>query len=288
MAVAPLPYTLRHSPRSRRLRVTIDPELGLVVTVPPPTRRGWARPESRINAFLAEREAWILRHLERLGQDRAELAARGGLRDGARIRVRGELHRLRMVSGAGRRSTVTRVGGEDEDELVVALAGRDREATPERIARILEGWLRDRARVAIEEAVARHAAALGVNPRRLDLRDPRSRWGSASRDGRLMLSWRLILAPPEALDTVVIHEVAHLRVFGHGPGFWRLVASRRPDHLVWRRWLRTHSVELHGALTVASTVGGGLRQSPLRTGAVLPSAPDQREAARRCAATTGS
>jgi predicted metal-dependent hydrolase len=63
-----------------------------------------------------------------------------------------------------------------------------------------------------------------------------------------MFSWRLVLAPPEALETVVIHELAHLRVFGHGPRFWSLVASRRPDHAEWRRWLRRHSVELHGAM----------------------------------------
>jgi hypothetical protein len=43
----------------------------------------------------------------------------------------------------------------------------------------------------------------------------------------------------------VIHELAHLRVFGHGPRFWALVAGRRPDHRTWRRWLREHSVELH-------------------------------------------
>jgi hypothetical protein len=38
------------------------------------------------------------------------------------------------------------------------------------------------------------------------------------------------------------------RVFGHGRAFWTLVASRRPDHAQWRRWLREHALELHGAL----------------------------------------
>jgi predicted metal-dependent hydrolase len=57
-----------------------------------------------------------------------------------------------------------------------------------------------------------------------------------------------VLAPPEALETVVIHELAHLRVFGHGPAFWALVATQRPDHRTWRRWLHDHSTELHGAL----------------------------------------
>jgi predicted metal-dependent hydrolase len=112
-------------------------------------------------------------------------------------------------------------------------------------------WLRERAAEAIERDIARHAEALRVAPSSVTLRDPRTRWGSASKNGRLSFSWRLVLAPPAALETVVIHELAHLRYFGHGPRFWGLVASRRPDHLDWRRWLRDHSVELHSALDAA-------------------------------------
>ena len=214
------------------------------MSVPPPTRRGWAHPEARIAAFLRDREPWIRRHLERRDREAAELAARGGLADGATLRFRGELHGLRVAAASGGRSTVARIVTPDGFELRVGLAPRD----ADRIDRVLEGWLRDQARLAIDATVADHATALDARPAAISLRDPKSRWGSASRQGRLMFSWRLVLAPPEALETVVVHELAHLRVFGHGPRFWAVVASRRPDHLVWRRWLRTHSLELHGAL----------------------------------------
>jgi hypothetical protein len=245
--LSPLPpYTIRRSPRARRLRVTIDPVRGLVVTVPPATRRGWARPEAEIERFLREREGWVRRHMQRQARERAELAARGGLRDGATIRFRGELHLLRVVAApvGSRRSTVVRVGDDQGDEIVVRLASVD--GRP--IAAILDAWFRERARVHIAAEIARHAAAIGVSAKAVSVRDQRSRWGSASRHGRLSFSWRLVLAPPEALETVVVHELAHLRVFGHGPAFWALVAGRRPDHLTWRKWLRTHSVELHAAL----------------------------------------
>jgi predicted metal-dependent hydrolase len=245
--MSPLPpYTLRRSARARRLRVTIDPVHGLIVTVPPATRRGWAHPERDIERFLREREGWVRRHLTGHARQRAELAARGGLRDGATIRFRGELHTLRIVpaNAGSRRSTVTREGGDSGDELVVRLATAD--SRP--IAAVLDAWFRERARVLIDVEIANHAPALGVNPKAVSVRDQRSRWGSASRHARLSFSWRLVLAPPEALETVVIHELAHLRVFGHGPAFWALVAGRRPDHLTWRKWLRTHSVELHAAL----------------------------------------
>ena len=239
-------YRLRRSARSRGLRVTIDDRDGLVVSVPQATRRGWARPDERVDAFLSERQAWVIRHLDRRGRERDAARARGGARDGGLVPYRGELHRVRVVQGSapGRRSTVERSGADGGDELVVSLAVRERRS----VERILDAWFRERAIDAIDAAVTAYAAALSVAPAKVDVRDPRSRWGSASRKGRLMFSWRLVLAPPGSLETVVVHELAHLRVFGHGPAFWAIVAARRPSHLADRAWLRRNSGALHGAL----------------------------------------
>jgi predicted metal-dependent hydrolase len=246
LAGGPLAYTVRRSPRARRLRVTIDPLRGVIVSLPTHERRGWSRPEGAIHAFLVERETWIRGHLDRAERQRGLLALRGGLVDGGQLRFRGELHRLRMLPAAdgARRTTVSREGGDLGDEVVVRIAARDRRE----LAAVIREWLVVRARMEIQREIGRHAAPLRVAPAGFSLRDQRTRWGSASRRGRLSFSWRLVLAPPEALETVVIHELAHLEVFGHGPAFWSLVASRRPDHARWRRWLREHALELHTAL----------------------------------------
>ena len=80
------------------------------------------------------------------------------------------------------------------------------------------------------------------------MRDQRTRWGSASPSGALSFSWRLVLAPPEVLDAVVVHELAHLRIRGHGRGFWGLVERHAPQTRASRRWLRDHARELRQAL----------------------------------------
>src|SRR5436190_6308895 len=74
-------YVVRRTPRSRGLRVTIDPRRGVVVSIPPSSRRGWARPDERVEGFLRERQAWIVRHVARLERERAEITARGGAGD---------------------------------------------------------------------------------------------------------------------------------------------------------------------------------------------------------------
>jgi predicted metal-dependent hydrolase len=241
-----LPYTLRRSPRARRLRVVIHPERGVVVTLPMAARLGRGGEDRVIREFLAEREPWLRRHLDRHAATRARLDDRPTLEDGRLVPYLGVPHRVRVAAAPpGVRSTrVSRVGGDSEDELLVEVGPRDARET----AVILEAWFRERARAAVTAAVARHGAALGVSPASIAIRDTVSRWGSCSRRHALSFSWRLVLAPPAALDSVAAHEACHLRVFGHGPKFWALLETRVPDYATWRRWLKRHAPELHAAL----------------------------------------
>jgi predicted metal-dependent hydrolase len=93
--------------------------------------------------------------------------------------------------------------------------------------------------------VARHALRAGREAGRLSLRDTRSRWGSCSCRGDIMLSWRLVMAPPAILDYVAAHEAAHLVRMDHSRDFWRLVARLDPGHEAARGWLRREGASLH-------------------------------------------
>jgi hypothetical protein len=94
-------YRVRRNARSRGLRITIDPRLGLVVSVPPATRRGWTRPEERIEGFLLERSAWVLRNLDKLERERATARARGGARTVASSSIEGSSTGSASVRGNG-------------------------------------------------------------------------------------------------------------------------------------------------------------------------------------------
>ena len=91
------------------------------------------------------------------------------------------------------------------------------------------------------------SARLGLRYTRLRIRDPRTRWGSCGPDGSIMLSLRLVMAPPEVFRYVVVHELCHLRWRGHGPRFWGLVERQMPSYRTARRWLSAHGAALHRA-----------------------------------------
>jgi len=88
------------------------------------------------------------------------------------------------------------------------------------------------------------APELGVEVARITIRAQRTRWCSCSATGTLSFNWRLVLAPLEVLDYVVVHELCHIRVPDHSRRFWRLVESRRPEWRRQRDWLTVHGPEL--------------------------------------------
>ena len=78
---------------------------------------------------------------------------------------------------------------------------------------------------------------IGKNPISLHLRDTKLRWGSCTKDGKLIINWRIIMAPISAIDYVVIHELCHLKEPKHSPRFWQLVESIMPSYQKWKDWL---------------------------------------------------
>lgn len=206
----PIEMQVRHAPRARRISLRVSGRDGRVtLTVPP------GASVSEAVGFARDREAWLRRVL-------AEVPPLERPVPGGRLEVEGQS--LRLVAAPRRR--VALIGGE-----LHLPAGRP--AGPE-LARFLKALARHRA----EAAVTRHAAALERPLPPLTLRDTRSRWGSCTAEGRVMLSWRLVMAPPGILDYVAAHEVAHLVHLDHSPRFWALTGRLYPDWKAARRWLR--------------------------------------------------
>jgi len=110
--------------------------------------------------------------------------------------------------------------------------------------RLTEEQGRREAQARISLLAQSEAAALDVRYSRLTVRGQRSRWGSCSSSGALSFNWRLVLAPHDVLDYVVVHEVCHLVEHNHGPRFWRLVEQRRPGYGESKQWLDDHGWEL--------------------------------------------
>jgi predicted metal-dependent hydrolase len=160
--------------------------------------------------------------------------------------------RLEVPWGEPARLTVPRWMSRDEVELVLAekrpwLEAQRRRQVPrlglERLE-VSESEARLGARELISALAEEEAERLGVVYERIRIGGQRTLWGSCSSRGTLSFNWRLMLAPLEVRDYVVVHELCHLRVADHSRRFWALVERQRPDWRRQRSWLREHGPEL--------------------------------------------
>ena len=211
-------YSIRRSPRARRVRVAVDHARGVEVVLP---RRAALR---EAEAAVAELRPWIERRLREVERARAAVAARGDT-------VPYLDQTLTLVVEPGR-SRVHRRG----TELLV----------PDGEARLpaLERFYRRSAQAEISARLDRACTQTGASYERLSIRGQTSRWASCSRSGTMSFNWRLLLAPEAVLDYVIWHEVCHLEVMDHSPQFWSLVARRCPDYRTQKRWLQLNGATL--------------------------------------------
>lgn len=201
----------RRSARARRVSLRIDPrEGGVIVTLPPRAAQAQGR------ALLMDHAGWVAERLARLPTPVV-------LQDGAVLPLAGKPLLIRHTPDR----RVTRL---IDNELHVS-------GLPEFLPRRVLDFLRAEARRRLAATALEKAARAGLQPRRIVVKDTRSRWGSCASNGTLMFSWRLVMAPPEIQDYVAAHEVAHLRHMDHSRAFWALVAELTPHRAMATAWL---------------------------------------------------
>jgi predicted metal-dependent hydrolase len=223
-------YTLRRSPRARRVRVSVDGAGAVSVTLP---KRAAKRDA---DAAVRELAPWIERRRRALARAAAEVARTPGTVP----YLDRELH-LRPQPG---RTRAHRRG----DELLVPATGVARGGAglvPGGEAAVaVERWYRRAARTEIGPRLDAAVTRAGSSYTRLTIRNQKTRWGSCSTTGAMSFNWRLLLAPEAVLDYVVEHEVCHLEVMDHSPRFWGLLEQRVPDWREHAAWLRRYGSTL--------------------------------------------
>ncbi len=220
-------YQLRVSRRRRSVGLTITDTGDLVVHAP----RGLSR--EAIHRVLAKNRAWVEGKQAKCREALEQVQA-------GRVYYLGVAYRVQVLprSPAG----LQWVGD------VVRLEVENSAADP--WPQLLD-WYQREAAALLAQRVHYFAARLGLTPPRLELRHWRRRWGECHVGGHLRFNWRLILLPPDIVDYVVVHELAHLLVPGHSPAFWRQVGKCLPDYAARRRWLKDYgSVFLYWKLEV--------------------------------------
>ncbi len=108
----------------------------------------------------------------------------------------------------------------------------------------MEAWYRFMATEYINDRLKCFQPLLDVCPNRVTIRGQKTRWGSCSSKGNLSFNWRLMMAPAEVVDYVIVHELCHLIHPNHAKSFWNQVSAILPDYKSHQVWLKKNGPRL--------------------------------------------
>ncbi|WP_417936232.1 M48 family metallopeptidase [Haloarcula onubensis] len=219
----PIEYEVRRSADANEPRIDVDIH-GVTVVLPESEN---ARP----SRLLKENAAWVVDQQRKYDSYREQVPDRT-FEAGECFPLLGQDREL--VIESRQKHEV------DEDSIRLRKSAVEQSS----VKRVLENFYRSRARDYLTDRTDHYAEQMGDEYEKLELRNQRTRWGSCSTGGTISLNWRLIMAPPDVVDYLVVHELAHLTEQHHGREFWELVGEHIPEYKEKAKWLEQNSTNL--------------------------------------------
>jgi predicted metal-dependent hydrolase len=209
--------------RRRTIALVITPDARLIVRAPHRV------PAAMIDEMIREKSGWIQKKLAEMRQ--RPQATVHQYEEGEVFFFLGRSYPLHFTADG--RGTIDRT-----DRLCVCQTLR-----PD-IRRRLKAWYVEEARKEIHARCMWFSLTTGIVPASIRITDARERWGSCTHKGGLNFSWRLVQAPLEIVDYVIVHELVHIRQHDHSRKFWAKVKDIMPDYERRRKWLRENELLL--------------------------------------------
>ena len=220
------PIEIIRTERSKSASIEIEDDIVKVVV--PKTLS-----DQRIEDLINNRTAWIRQklkiHIETIRPKPKEYV------NGESFTYLGRNYRLKCIRGATGQVKLK------NGYLNVPIAEGVSESDLGRpVRQSLYQWYQTRALEKLKDKTKRYASILGVKPQSVDVKEYKARWGSCSSSGDVTYNWRIIIAPHQIVDYIVVHELCHLLEHNHGPKYWKHVQSVIPQYRNHKEWLKVN------------------------------------------------
>ena len=210
--------------KRKSIALIVEPDGRLVVRAP------MRISDADIKHLVKQKERWI-REKQKQVKDKSTQSTQKVYKDGEEFLYLGKSYQLKIVADLNPALVLSRKFYLSRRALLKAEI-------------VFTEWYREQARAVISERVNLYTARHGFKYRKIRITSARTRWGSCSSMGNLNFTWRLVMAPPEVIDYVVVHELAHLRVNNHSKEFWKQVERIMPDYKQRLKWLKENGGKL--------------------------------------------
>lgn len=228
-----IPYILQESSTRKTLSIAVE-DGQVIVTIPSGTEA------NKYELILSQKAPWMLKqlaHFEEMSSSTRTLQ----FRSGEKLPYLGRYYRLKVQSKAVSAPSFRFFKGHFEANIPLELTTEDYRA---HLYPLYQDWIMQKGKRFASKRIIRFTQRLGESPHDLSVRNMEKRWGSCTAQGRILLNWRIFLAPVSIVDYVLAHEMAHLKEMNHTQAYWDTLRMLLPDYEERKEWLRLNGSQL--------------------------------------------
>tara|TARA_R110002049_G_scaffold149607_5_gene312635 strand:- start:104 stop:838 length:735 start_codon:yes stop_codon:yes gene_type:complete len=186
--------------------------------------------------FVQQKTPWIQQKLQYQAQPQQSVPEKD-FSAGESFLFLGKDYQLQLVDVDRPTSTI-------KTARTIEVHGRVKNLSKVAIRTALINWYKQQAELYLRSQTAFLTSQTGLSPRSITVKTYKARWGSCRVNGDIQYNWKLMLAPPEIIDYVIIHELCHLEQHNHSAAFWQLVHTHYPNFKLARSWLKNNGASL--------------------------------------------
>jgi len=220
-------YQIHRIPRKKNITLKLLTATELEISAPARIKT------AELHELLQKKQNWILKKAAQRSAIE-ENPVNAALTSGTQLLFQGRLHLLQITVRDTKRPEIFLA----PNKLSLSIPSHKTENASTVALEVLRKWYIENASRHFAEKTAFWAGRLNVRPLKINIRDQKSRWGSCSSRGNINYNWRIIMAPPEIMDYLVVHELCHMRIANHSSLYWELVAQFIPEYKQHRNWLK--------------------------------------------------
>ncbi len=188
--------------------------------------------------FLESQKSWLHKNLKTILEQKNKYPKKKFI-DGEKYLFMGRLLPIKFIEHKNKKIKVQITSDE-----ILLFKNKSLSYSTEDIRKSLNQFYKNAGKEVLAKVIAEKSKVMQLFPKKVSYRAQKTRWGSCSSEGSLSMNWKLIFSPPESIEYVVIHELAHLRYQDHSQQFWSLVENYSPDYKAHGQWLNDHLYEI--------------------------------------------
>ncbi len=188
--------------------------------------------------IIEDKKEWILDKLQKINEKK-DIIKEKELKSGEELFFMGKKYILKITESD--KKECVNIKNDEEIEIYIK---NENSGDENKIKKIIMEWYMEELKILLKEKVEKYSKLINKYPKSVTIKKLKSSWGICSFYGDISINWRIIMAPEEVIDYLIVHELCHLVHHNHSKKYWELVESIIENHKEKRKWLKENGLIL--------------------------------------------